>query len=135
LVQQAAQGFLYGRLVVPGRQVQDPQVLLVRRASVLGHQGVIRPPKRARREQLLPVAVLGERPRLAHQPVDDVPVVHPALVPAAQPRQHLDPLLRIPDFQVLDEQPHLHVLADQPARHRVAVPPHMDQAAAIDPYP
>jgi len=61
-----------------------------------------------------------------------VPVVDLLLVPAPQPGQHLDPLLRVPDLQVLDEQPHFDVLADQPARHRVTVAADMDQAARID---
>jgi hypothetical protein len=117
LVQEAAQGGFHGGLVVPRCQVQDPQVFLIRGARLGGQQGVVGPPEGARREQLLPVAVLREGPRLAHQPVDDVPIVHPALVAAAQPRQHLDPLLGVPDFQVLDEQSHLDALADQPAGH------------------
>jgi hypothetical protein len=132
LAQQAAQDFLDRRLAVPRRQVQEPQIVLVRRAGLAGHQGVIRLPEDARRKQLLAIAVLGERPRLAYQPVNDVPVVEALLVLAAQPRQHLDPLLRVPDFQVLDEQPHLDVLADQPAGYRVTVAADVDQAARID---
>jgi hypothetical protein len=120
---------------MPRRQGQDPHILLVRRVGMVGHQGVKGTPEDARREQLLAIAVLGEGPRLAHQPVDDVAIVDLMLVPAAQPRQHLDPLLRVPDLQVLDEQPHLDGLADQPAGYRVAVPPDVDQAALIDLYP
>jgi hypothetical protein len=135
LIQEVAQGNFHGGLVVPRRQVQDPQVLLVGRAGLGSRQRVVGPPEGARREQLLPVAVLGERPRLAHQPVDDVAVVHPALAPPAQPRQHLDPPLGVPDLQVLDEQPHLHLLADQPAGHRVAVAADVDQAALVHPRP
>jgi hypothetical protein len=132
LVHLAAQGFLHRDLAVPRRQVQDPQILLVCCSWVAGQQGVIRQPEDARREQLLAVAVLGKRPRLAHQPVDDVPVVDALLVSATQPRQHLDPLLRVPDLQVLHEQSHLNTLADQPAGHRVTVPPDVDQAPLID---
>jgi len=132
LLQQATQHVLDQRFAVPRRQVQDPQVLPVRRARLERRQVVVRQPEDARGEQLLAVAVLGERPRLAHQPVDDVPVVDALLVPAAQPRQHLDPLLAVPDLQVLDEQPHLDRLADQPAGHRVAVAADVDQAALID---
>ena len=117
---------------MPRGQVQDPQVLPVRRARLGRHQLVIGQPEDARGEQLLAVAVLGERPRLAHQPVDDVPVVDALPVPTAQPGQHLDPLLAVPDLQVLDEQPHLDGLADQPAGHRVAVAADVDQAALID---
>jgi len=53
------------------------------------------------------------------------------LVPASQTRQALDQLLGVPDLQVLDIQPGLDLLADQPARHRVAVPLDMDQAALV----
>jgi hypothetical protein len=120
---------------VPRRQVQDPQVLLVGRAGLGSRQGIVGPPEGTRREQLLPVAILGERPRLAHQPVDDVAVVHPALAPPAQPRQHLDPPLGVPDFQVLDEQPYLHLLADQPAGDRVAIAADVDQAALVHARP
>jgi len=56
-------------------------------------------------------------------------------VPAPQPGQHLDPLLGIPDLQVLDEQPHLDLFADQPAGHRVAVATDVNQAALIDLHP
>ena len=45
-------------------------------------------------EQVLPVAVVGERSRLAHQPVDDVPVVDPVLAASTQPRQLLHLLAR-----------------------------------------
>ena len=61
-----------------------------------------------------------------------MPVVDAVLVPAPQPGQHLDPLLPVPDLQVLDEQPHLDRLADQPTGHRVAVAADVNQAALID---
>jgi hypothetical protein len=53
------------------------------------------------------------------------------LVPAAQTRQSLQPLLRAPHVQVLGIQPHLDHFADQPARHRVGVPLDVDRAAAV----
>jgi hypothetical protein len=77
------------------------------------------------------MAILGKRSRLAHQPVDDVPVVHLMFVAAPQPRQTLDELLGIPHFQVFRVQPHLHLLADQPTRQHVAVSLHMNQAALV----
>ena len=42
--------------------------------------------------RLLAVAIVREGPRLAHQPVDDVPVIHTMLLPPAQAR-HLGHLL------------------------------------------
>lgn len=77
------------------------------------------------------IAVLRERPRLPHQPVDDVTVVHPLLVPAAQPRLTLHQLLRVPHLDVLGIQPHFDLLADQPAGHHVTVPLHVNQTALV----
>ena len=51
-------------------------------------------------EQVLAVAVVLERAGLAHQPVDDVPVVDPMLAPAPQPRQSLRPAAGVPDLEV-----------------------------------
>jgi hypothetical protein len=111
--------------------VQQTQVFLVRRRRVLGQQRVISHAEHARRKQLLPMAILGKRSGLAHQPVDHVPVAHPLLVPAAQARQPFDQLLGVPDLHVLGVQPNLDLFPDQPARHRVAVSLHVDQAALI----
>jgi hypothetical protein len=86
----------------------------------------------ARREQLLPITVVGERSRLANQPVNDVPVVETMLVTATQPRQMLDQLLCVPHFEVLYEETDLDLLADQATGHRVTVAVDVDQAAAID---
>lgn len=109
------------------------QVLLVRRGPVLAHQGIIGQAKHARGEQLLAIAILGERPWFPHQPVDHVPVIHLLLVPAAQTRQAFDQLLRVPHLDLLGGQPGLDHLADQPAWHRVTVPLDVDQAALVHP--
>ena len=66
------------------------QVLLRRPLRRRLAQRVVGHAEPARREQLLAVAVVRERPRLAHQPVDHVPVVDAVLAPATQPRQSLD---------------------------------------------
>jgi hypothetical protein len=113
--------------------VQEAKVFFVRRGHVLGYQRVISDAKHARRKQLLAITVLGKRARLTHQPVDDVPVVHLVLVAAPQARHTFDELLRVPHFQVFRVQVHVDLLADQPARHRVAVPLHVDQAALVHP--
>jgi len=111
--------------------MQELEVLLVCRGSVLRHQGVIRDTEYARREHLLPIAVLRERPRLPHQPLNHMPIADQALVPAPQTRQPLQPLLGIPHVQMLGVQPHLDHFADQPARHRVGVPLDVQRAAAV----
>ena len=111
--------------------MQDPQVLLGRpRRLPLGPE-VVGQAEAAAGEQLRPVAVVGERPRLADQPVDDVPVVDAVLAAPAQPRQLLDPLLAVPDLDPLGSEPGLHPLADQPAGHRVDVALHPDRAACL----
>jgi hypothetical protein len=129
--QQTPQGRFHHRLALLCRQVQDAKVFFVRCRCVLAYQRVISDAKYARRKQFLAIAVLGKRSRLAHQPVDDVPVVHLVLVAAAQTRQTLDQLLRVPHFQVFRVQPHVYLHADQPARHHVAVPLHVNQAALV----
>jgi hypothetical protein len=114
--------------------VQDAQVLLGRPLRLLLDQPVIGEAEAARREQVVAVAVGGERPRLAHQPVDDVPVRDAVLAPAAQPRQALHEVLGIPDLDLVGVQPRFHPLADQPAGHRVGIAADMDGAAGIDPH-
>jgi len=68
--------------------------------------------KAARREQVRPVAVAGQRSRLTHQPVDHMPVIDAMLVPATQPRRRHLQLLRVPDFDGLDADTHFHPFTD-----------------------
>jgi hypothetical protein len=133
--QQLLQHRLDPGLALPRRQVQDAQVLLGRALRLLLGQPVVGQAKAAGGEQLVAVAVAGERPRLAHQPVDDVPVGDPVLAPAAQPRQPLDQALGVPDLDVVGEEPGLHPLPDQPAGHRVGVAADVDGAPGIHPHP
>jgi hypothetical protein len=130
-LEQLLQNALDPRFALPGRQVQDAQVLLGRPLRLLLDQPVIHQPKATRREQVVAVAVVGERPRLAHQPVDDVPVLDAMLAPTAQPGQAFDQALGIPDLEVLRVQPGLDPFADQPAGHRVGVAADVDGAATI----
>ncbi len=115
--------------------MQDGQVLLRRPLRLPLGQHVIGQPEAARREQVAPVAVVRERPRLAHQPVDHVPVLDPVLAAPAQPRQRLHQPLRVPHLDPLRVQPGLDALADQPAGHRVGVAPDVDRAARVHPHP
>ena len=131
-VEQPAQGRLDAALALPRRQVQDLQILPGRLLRLLLPQAVVGQPEAARREQVVAVAVVGERPRLAHQPVDDVPVLDAVLAPATQPRQPFDLLLRVPHLQVVGVDADLDPLADQPADHRVGVAADVDGAATID---
>jgi len=119
-------------LALTRRQVQDPQVLLDGTLGVLLDQPVIDQAEAAGREQLLAVTVAGERPRLTHQPVDDVPVGDAVLAPATQPGTALDEALAVPDLDVVGVQSSLHPFADQATRHRVGIAADMDGATAID---
>jgi hypothetical protein len=115
--------------------VQDPYILLGRPLRPLRPQGVVGHAEAAAGEQVGLVAVVGERPRLTHQPVDDVPVVDPVLAPTPQPRQRFHRPLGVPDLDPLGVQPGLHPLADQPTRYRVGVALHPDGAACLHPHP
>jgi hypothetical protein len=132
---QTPQGHFDRGLALSGRQVQDANVFLVRRRGILRCQRVIGQAEDARRKQFLPIPILRKRSRLAQQPVDDVPVVHQVLVPSPQPGQPFDELLRVPHFQVFRIQLHVHLLADQPARHHVTVPLHVNHTALIHAAP
>jgi hypothetical protein len=106
-------------------------------------QPVIDQAEATRRKQLVPIAVVGERPRLAHQPVDDVPVVDAVLAPAAQPGTALDEALAVPALDVVGVQASLAPFADPAARYRVGVAAdvegtpriysHFDTLACVDP--
>lgn len=102
--QQPRQRRLDLALALPRRQLQDLQIFLDRTLGLLRPQQVIRQPKTAAGEQFVPVAVVGERARLAHQPVDDVPVTDVLLAAAAQARQAFHLTLGIPHLDVVGMQ-------------------------------
>ena len=134
--QQPAQSLIYLGLALFGRQLQNPQILLAALGSpscLLQH--IERHAEPARRKQLVAITVVLEGPRLAHQPVDDVAIVHAMLPPPTQARHLLHLLLAVPDFHLVHVQPRLHLLADQPARHRVHIPIHVDQTARVHLHP
>jgi hypothetical protein len=114
--------------------VQDAQVLLGRPLRLLVQEHIVGQAEATAGKQVGLVAVVGERPRFANQPVDHVPVVDPVLVAAAQARQRLDQLLPVPDLDPLRVEAGLHPLPDQPAGHRVDVAFHPDGAAAVHPH-
>ncbi len=111
--------------------MQDLQILLGRTLRLLRPQPVVGQPEAARREQVVAVAVVGEGARLAHQPVDDVPVFDAMLAAAAQPRQAFHLLLGVPHVEVVGVNADLDPFADQTAGHRVGVAADVDRAAAI----
>jgi hypothetical protein len=115
--------------------VQDAQVFLGRPRRLPLDQEVVGHAEAAGGEQVRPIAVVGEGPRLANQPVDKVPVVDRVLAPPTQPGQVFHPPLGVPDLDPLGEQARLDPLADQPAGHRVDVALHPDGAARLHPHP
>nr|WP_238389458.1 hypothetical protein [Urbifossiella limnaea] len=106
---------------------EQPQVFLVRPRRHPTSQHVVGDPERGGREQVVTIPVRRERPRLANQPVDHVPVVDPVPAATTQSRHLLHPRLGVPHLHVLGVQAHLDPLADQPARHRVRVLVHANR--------
>lgn len=129
--QQLLQDRLDAGLTLPRRQVQDAQVFPGRPLRLLLDQPVVDQAEATRRKQVVPIAVVGEGPRFAHQPVDDVPVVDALLAPTAQARQAFDEALAIPHLDVVGVQACLDPFADQAARHRVRVVADVDGTARI----
>ena len=133
--QEFHQHRLHARLTLAGRQVQNPQVLLGGPRRLLPAQHVEGHAEVAAGKQILAIAIVGEGPRLADQPVDDVPVLDVMLATPAQARHLFLPLLGVPHFNVLGVQPGFHPLADQSARDRVDVALHFDEAACFHAHP
>jgi hypothetical protein len=132
LSQQAPQGIVHGRLAVVGGVLQNPQVGAPRHfGSVFVLQPVVGHAKAAVGEQVLAITVVVEGARLAHQLVDDVPVVDRVLVAPDQPRQRVHLGSRVPDLHTFGMQPGFDFLADQTAVHRVGVAVDVDQAARV----
>jgi hypothetical protein len=116
---------------VPCCQVQQLHVFLGGPRRLLLDQHVVGQAKATRREQVAAVAIIGERSRLAHQPIDDVTVVDTVLAPTAQARQRLHQTLPVPHLQAFGVQPSFDTLADQPTGHRVGVAFDMQRAARV----
>lgn len=130
--QQTFQNRFNSCLALPRCQVQNLQVLLGRPLGLLFGQQVVGQPKSAAGKQVAVVAVVGERARFAHQPVDHMTVLDAMLATPPQPRQTLDQALRVPYLDVIGVDPRLDPFADQPAGHRIDIALHMNRAAAID---
>jgi hypothetical protein len=111
--------------------VQQPHILLGRPLGLLFQQSVVGHAEAAARKEIRLIAVVGEGPRLADQPVDDVPVVDAMLATPTQSGQFFDPLLGIPDLHQLGIQACFDPFADQAAGHRVDVALHMNGAAGV----
>jgi hypothetical protein len=129
--QQIHQHRRHAALALAGGQVRNPQVFLGRPRRLLPAQLVVSHAKLAAGKHLFSIAIIGERPRLTHQPVDDVPVIDVLLATPAQARHLVSQLLGVPHFNHLSVQAGLHGLTDQPTGHRVDVALHFDDAARL----
>ena len=95
-------------------------------------EAVVSEAEAGRREEVVAVGVVRERPRLADQRIDDVPVVHRVLVPPDQARQRVGELVRVPNFDAVGVETGFDPLADQPAVHRVDAAVDVNQTPGID---
>jgi len=132
-VEQEPQRLVDRALPLASRQQEDRQVILDCAAAPPVLQRVISHPEPAGREHRVAVAVLLERPGLAHQPVDDVAVLDAVFPPAPEPRQGVDLARAVPDLDGLGHDMNINPLADQSAGQRVGVAAHVDRAPRVDP--
>lgn len=128
-VDQHAQRLLDTRFALVRRQMQNLQILPIspRRQRLV--EQVVGQAEATAGEQLLAVAIICQRSRLADQRVDHMPVIDVPLAATVQPRQRGHLLLGVPHFQMLQVDAHLDPLADQSAVHRIGVVLHVDDAA------
>src|SRR5438067_6049325 len=115
-----------------GRQVQQPHIVPIGTLGHLRSERVVGPAEGQAGEQIVAVAVVGERTRLADQRPDDVAVVNAMLTMAEQPRHAQQVRRGAVDLQRLGAHPHQERGADQPRRDRVGVAQHLDGAEAAD---
>jgi len=134
VVQQLAQGVRHRFFALATGQVEKLHVLLVRAPRLLAEQGIVGPPVRRRRIQIFAIHIAAKGTRLADQPANHVAVVNAMLVLATQPFHALHQLLPVPDFNLLQSDPHLHFLADQARRHGVGIVLDANRTHAADPY-
>jgi hypothetical protein len=132
-VEQKPQGVVDPALSLLTRQAEDFQVLLDRAARPPVLQHVVGDPEPAGRKHRVAVAVLLERSRLAHQPVDDVAVLDAVLAPATKPRESVQFLGSVPDVERFGPDVNVNLFADQTTRQRVDIAADVDRAPRVDP--
>ena len=130
-VHEPTQRRFHAALALARRQLQNAQILLGRTLRLLHQQNIVGQPEAAAREQIRAIAIVGKRPWLAYQPVDDVPIRDLVFAATTQPRQLLHLFLRVPDLHALGVQSCFDPLADQPAVHRVDVAFHANRTARV----
>ena len=133
LVQQEPQRLVHAAFSLPRGQEEDRQVILDHAGGPPALQQVVGHPEPAGGEHRVAVAVLLERPGLAHQPVDDVAVLDAMSAPAPEPRQGVELPGPVPDVEGLGPDVDIDLFADQTTRQRVGVAADVDRAPGIDP--
>jgi hypothetical protein len=133
LVEQEPQRLVHTAFSFLRGQEEDGQVVLDHAAGPLVLQQVVGHPESAGGEHRIAVAVLLERPGLAHQPVDDVAVLDAMLAPASESRQGVELSGPVPDVESFGPDVNIHLFADQTAGQRIGVAADMDRAPGIDP--
>ena len=132
-VAQAPQDRIDLRLTFQGCQLEDEQRLTAgHRLSVGLTQQVIGNAEVGRGKQVLPVTVVGEGARFAHQLVDDMAILNPVAALAAQTRDALQMALREVDIEMVGVQVHLHLLIAEPTVDGVGVVTHPNRTEAAD---
>jgi hypothetical protein len=133
LVEQEPQRLVHAAFSFPRGQVENRQVILDHAAGPLVPQQVVGHPEPAGGEHRIAVAVLLERPGLAHQPVDDVAVLDAMLASASESRQGVQLSGPVPDLENFGPDVNIDLFADQTTRQRIGVAADMDRAPGIDP--
>jgi hypothetical protein len=133
LVKQEPQCLIDVAFSLPRGQQEDRQVILDHAAGPPVLQEVVSHPESAGGEHRIAVAVLLERSRLAHQPVDDVAVLDAMPASASESRQGVDLSGPVPDVEGLGSDVNIHLFADQSAGQRIGVAADVDRAPGIDP--
>lgn len=133
LRQRQPQRVLHRLLAVASCQLQNLQVFPSRHARrVIAQQPIVGHAKVARGKHVRLILIVFERPRLADQRVDHVPVVDGVLAIARQPRHLLDLAARPPDFDHIGVDHHVNIQADQPTGNRIRVAADLNRAAAAN---
>jgi hypothetical protein len=115
--------------------MQQPHVFPVCTPGIARHQGVVSPPVSHARIHVLAVHVARERPGLARQPVDHVPIVDAMLRLPTQPLHPLHQRSRVPYLDHFRTHARFYPLSTQPRRYRVNVLLHLNRAALAHPHP
>jgi hypothetical protein len=113
--------------------MQDLQIVLGATAFIAaGAEAIVSNAEARRGKQIVAVGVIGEGARLAHQRIDDMPIMHGMLIAAHQARQRVHLLVGVPDLNAVGEQPGFNLVTNEPTVHRIGVALNVDQAARIN---